>query len=705
MLRKVLHGLLIGLLSAAAALLFSHNGWLEWIENSTWDARVRHLARPSQFTDDIRLILIDQASLDWGEDELSFKWPWPREAYEPILAFCKRSGAKVVAFDMLYTEASAYGVEDDDIFGAAIRAAPPFAGVLWLSRSSGTAETWLDGVPRRRGRFGTMHSPWQGAMQYASFPISQVATNAALLATVNATPDTDAIVRRTVAFQVFDEQPVPSLGLASWMAAHPDETVSPLLERLDVGKSATVPLDSEGNAVLRYRGPSQTHKAVSAAAVIQSEMRLREGGTNSVSLEFLRDKYVFLGVTAPGLMDLKPTPISEVYPGVEIHATFLDNLLAADFLRDVDKRSSWMLVFAYALAAGVFMRFCVTGWQAVILFAMGAAVPAGAGFLAYANGYWLRVADPLASAMFALLGAFIVNYATEGRQKRFIKNAFRQYLSHAVIEKLIRDPNHLKLGGEARELSIYFSDIQGFTSISEGLSPENLTALLNEYLTAMSDIIMEQGGTIDKYEGDAVIAFWNAPLDLADHPVRAVRSALLCQAKLAEMRPLLRQRAGRDLFCRIGLNTGKVVVGNMGSHQRFNYTFLGDAGNLAARLEGVNKQFGTYIMVSDFTRSRIKGDEFRFRELSRVQVVGRKEPVQVYEPMFPEAARERAPVLQTFDRGLQLYYGGKLTEAVPVFEEIAKLDPPAAAYVRRCRMLLEHPPAGLWSGVWEMTEK
>ncbi len=229
----------------------------------------------------------------------------------------------------------------------------------------------------------------------------------------------------------------------------------------------------------------------------------------------------------------------------------------------------------------------------------------------------------------------MVNYSTEGRQKRYIKNAFKQYLSPAVIEQLISHPERLKLGGERRELSIFFSDLQGFTSISEGLSPEELTALLNEYLSAMTDIIQEEGGTVDKFEGDAIIAFWNAPLDLDDHALRAVRSALRCQESLARMRPAFRERVGKDLYMRIGINTGPAVVGNMGSHSRFDYTVLGDAVNLAARLEGINKQFKTYTMISQATLEQM-ADAFPVRELSRVAVVGRKEPVTVYEPMFEE---------------------------------------------------------------------
>ncbi|MCA1808930.1 MAG: adenylate/guanylate cyclase domain-containing protein, partial [Lentisphaerae bacterium] len=202
-------------------------------------------------------------------------------------------------------------------------------------------------------------------------------------------------------------------------------------------------------------------------------------------------------------------------------------------------------------------------------------LPAAASLAAYQAGWWLPFIGPALATALALIGGVLVNYATEGRQKRFIRSAFRQYLSEDVIRELVNHPERLTLGGEQRTLSIFFSDLQGFTGIAERLEPRELTSLLNEYLSAMTDIIQAEGGTVDKYEGDAIIAFWNAPLPQDDHAARAVRAALQCQARLAEMRPDLRARYGGDLFMRIGVNTGPVVVGNMGSHNRFNYTILG----------------------------------------------------------------------------------------------------------------------------------
>jgi adenylate cyclase len=285
----------------------------------------------------------------------------------------------------------------------------------------------------------------------------------------------------------------------------------------------------------------------------------------------------------------------------------------------------------------------------------------------------------------------------------FIKNAFKQYLSPTVIEELIRYPERLKLGGERRLLSIFFSDLEGFTGISEGLEPEALTTLLNDYLTAMTDIIHEEGGTVDKYEGDAIIAFWNAPLPQPDHAGRCVRAALRCQEKLAGMRPALRERIGKDLRMRIGINSGPAVVGNLGSHTRFDYTMLGDAVNLAARLEGINKQFGTYTIISQATLDLLAGG-VPVRELSRVAVVGRRESVTIYEPMTPAEHDSRADDLKIFASGLEEFYQGRFDRAETIFTGLAERDPAARAYAAKCRTLIEQPPDA-WNGVWVVTSK
>jgi adenylate cyclase len=408
-------------------------------------------------------------------------------------------------------------------------------------------------------------------------------------------------------------------------------------------------------------------------------------------------------MSAPGLFDLRPAPVSGVYPGVEIHATMLDNLLSNDFIRAVPVSILAALTLLMALMAGVGTSYVSGIFKSVMVYAASIIMPVAVCLFAYTRGFWLPLIVQEVGVTITLFSAGLIYYSTEGRQKLFIKNAFKQYLSPAVIEELIQHPERLKLGGERRELSIFFSDLEGFTSISEGLEPEALTALLNEYLTAMTDIIQEEGGTVDKYEGDAIIAFWNAPLQQADHAGHSVRAAMRCQAKLAEMRPSVRERIGRDLRMRIGINSGPAVVGNLGSHTRFDYSMLGDAVNLAARLEGINKQFGTYTIISEATLERME-EAFPVRELSRVAVVGRKDPVRIYEPIFPEEFAVREKDLALFAEGLAAFYRGQFAAAEMIFAGFKDRDPVAAAYAGKCRSLLDHPPED-WDGVWVVTSK
>jgi adenylate cyclase len=705
--KKLLLGLLAGLIGASVAILFFLPGWLDVWEAKTWDWRVNAMAKPAPTTDKIRLILLDQNSLDWAKEENGLGWPWPREVYSAIIQFCKRSGAKVLAFDVIFTEPSKYGVADDQAFAAAIRDFKSFVGTVSVSQTAGSERRWPAFVPEPTLKVVGLNS-WMtetGTVAYprAAFPIPDISAVAGTLGNVHLNPDKDNIYRRAALFQVFDGRALPSLALGCYLAAQPGASSKITTGRFSID-NRDIPIDHRGNAILNFRGPPGTHKTYSAASVIQSELRIANGEMPTITEpDPFKDAYVFFGFSAPGLFDLRPTPLSGVYPGVEINATMLDNLLANDFIRPVPMAFVIGLTLLIALLAGLATSSVSGIAKSVMVYVFFILAPVVLCLIAYREGFWLPLVVQETGVAVTLFSAGLIYYTTEGRQKMFIKNAFKQYLSPAVIEELIQNPERLKLGGERRMLSVFFSDLEGFTSISEGLDPEALTALLNDYLSAMTDIIHEEGGTVDKYEGDAIIAFWNAPLEQPDHARRCVRAALRCQARLADMRPAFRERLGRDLNMRIGINSGLAVVGNMGSHTRFDYTMIGDAVNLAARLEGINKQFGTYTLISKSTMEQMEG-AFPVRELSRVAVVGRREPVVVYEPLQPEDVEQRQNQLAKFSEGLTLYYEGDFAGAEAVFSEFAGVDPPARAYVTKCRQLIDHP-AESWQGVWDITTK
>ncbi len=710
---KLLDGILIGAAAALAALIIWHAGILDRLEYATWSWRVQFFAGPSPATGAIKLILLDQQSLDWGKKQNSLSWPWPREVYAPIIDFCTRHGAKAVIFDVLYSEPSVYGMADDRALADAISRAPFFVGSLCLHRDANFSTAWpAQAADRLLFDIANFPSDEKTTRLSATFPIDEVASSATVLANVIEDPDIDGVFRRANLFRIFNGKTVPSMGFAAFgiQCANNQGETGPKLppqvcsgrfeaDRLQIcGKS--IPLDREGKLVLRFRGPSGVFQSYSAAAVIESEILARAGGMETIKDSgSFKDAYVFFGFSAPGLVDLRPTPLSSACSGVEIHAALLDSLLTGDFLRDVPSAAVVISTFMLAVLAAVsVVSFARRVWHSVLGIALFAPLPALIGFAAYPLGLWWPIIVQEIAVLTALTGAIVLNYATEGRKKAFIKKAFRYYLSPAVIERILEDPSQLKLGGQRKELSIFFSDIEGFSTISEKLDPESLTRLLNLVLSDMTDIILDEGGTLDKYEGDAIIAFWNAPLDQPDHAERACRAALKCQMKIREQQEEYSRRAGATLRMRIGINTGAVVVGNMGSVKRFDYTVLGDAANLASRLEGANKFFGTSIMVSNQTWQKTSG-KFHGRRLGLIRVVGRGSPVEVFEPTGPEADAYN----KRFDQALACCREKKWRQALDIFDSRPD-DPVARLYADHCRKIVENPESD-WDGIWNLDRK
>ncbi len=710
--KKILFGLVSGIAATSLALLLRSCETMDRIESATWAGRVQTHLAPGAATDNVRVILLDQPSLDWGKQEFLWPWPWPREVYSAITAYCRRGGARAIIFDVLFTEPSIHGVADDEGLGTAFREQPDAVGAVWLNRDSkGEAVQWPEHMTSRPPAIGDMQAWLQDSdratnatANSATFPIPEIATNVLMLGDVRGDPDADGVCKRISLFKVFDGSPVPTLGCAAYLAGQQRLGRSTEMRIADdvlhVG-DATVPIDESGRAILRFRGPSQTHRTFSAMAVIQSEMCLREGLEPPIrDPSVFKDCYVLFGFSAPGLMDLRPTPISKVYPGVEIHATVLDNLLSGDFMREAPTLPVIAWTLLTAIAAALAIVFSRRAWHGILALTVFLPIPWITGSVAYDVGVWWPIAIPTTAVLLAVMAGAIVNYATEGRQRLFLKRAFRFYLNPAVVDRIIRDPSQLQLGGERRELTILFSDLQGFSTISEKMDPESLTALLNDFLSEMTDIVLATGGTLDKYEGDAIIAFWNAPLGQPDHTLRACGAVIRCQRRLEELADDFKARCGSDLVMRVGLNTGEVVVGNMGSKLRFNYTVLGDAANLASRLEGANKAFGTRVMVSESTWEKT-GGQFTGRELGRIRVVGRSTPVRVYE-LADEAGTPAPDAWKSFAEGLARCYEGDTEAALKIFESQPD-DPPSQRYAARCREVIHEGTT--WDGIWNLTQK
>ncbi|MDC0229551.1 adenylate/guanylate cyclase domain-containing protein [Deltaproteobacteria bacterium] len=422
--------------------------------------------------------------------------------------------------------------------------------------------------------------------------------------------------------------------------------------------------------------------------------------------DLIAGKIVLVGDTSEVSHDIFTSPIGEVY-GIEFLADTIYTLMNNAPIRPAGDFTE-ILVFAVLFIAFVLVTM-IPKYENALFFLIIA--------LYVAFGFFMYVYHGIAFSMsYSLIACFlttgIINlylFMMERKQKGFIKGAFSQYLSPTVIDQIVENPDMLQLGGEKREMTPFFSDIQGFSTISEGLTPEELVQLLNEYLTAMCDIVSSYHGTIDKFEGDAIIAFWGAPLELPDHATIACHAAIDMQKKNEEMRKTLREQNRPMLYTRIGMSSGSVVVGNMGSADRMDYTMMGDVVNLAARLEGVNKFYQTFTMIPQSTYELAK-DDIDTRQLDVIRVVGKKEPISVYEVLERknQTSSEKSGVVEKFLKALKLYEERNFADASKEFEKVLAIDPddgPSMTYVKRCGVFLETPPEKDWDGVYTFTEK
>lgn len=662
-----------GITFALVSVLQSADAF-KWFEQKSYDSRMRATARFFSPSEEISVVLLKQSSLDWARREKGWGWPWPREAYGDIVNFFNRANAASVAFDMLFTEPSVYGKSDDDAFAKACK---DFNRVIQI-------------VHYENGEFS----------EEPIMPVSEIAESAAVIADVTTLFDDDKTVRRGRLFapQVSGE---PSLVSGSLIAGGKNNVFS------------TIPIAKNGGMHIRFLEDIDRYAPYTAEQILKNEYAIRNGTALSENEMLLPEQFenahVFFGVFAPGLFDMCSTPVDAVYPGVGVHVSQLDTILQENYLYETPVFATFSLILLCAVLGaflGLVQRKERTNAFILNLFLFVCALLAYifAAYAAFAKGRILPFSPPVLSLALSFSLCVIVGYFTEGKQKRYLKAAFRQYLSPAVIEELIENPSMLKLGGEEKEITAFFSDIKSFSSISEKLSPEEIKELLNAYLSAMTDIILAHGGTIDKYEGDAIVAFWGAPVTQKDHAKRAVEAAVECQQKLVQMRPQF-EKYCEGIFHRIGLNTGRAVVGNFGSKQRFDYTMLGDAVNLAARLEGVNKQFGTSIMCSKATvESAVEnGCKVEFRKIADIAVVGRKEVATVFEPLSGNAGKIGGS-MKEFSAALQFFSEGKFAQALELFKKNADFDVVSEKYAEKCARFIENQPEN-WCGFLQMTEK
>lgn len=712
--------------------------FVELVELKAWDLhfKQRGTIEPQGVT---AFVTIDEQSVN-----REGRWPWPRRRMAELLEAVDRHGARVIGLDMGFFEpdlklrqqavldmmdrlkdnpagspavldllrAAAQEEDDDAILAQTIKrlSAPLVLGYFFYDSKSSyipprPADEVLDKgvcpIVLTREEAGDKRLIEKAGLE-TNIPVVQDATP--FSGSFNVETDPDGAVRWMPLVFRYEGRIFPSLALQMLAVAVPD---APLIVKLDAGGvedirlgPVSIPTNNRGELLLNFYGPGYTFPHYSASALLHDE----------VPANCLENRLVVIGNTTMGLHDLRPTPFDQVFPGVELHCTVMDNVLKEDFLSR-SRRS--VLLWDFGALAGLAVIFLIlqSFLHGALLAGAVAILLAGyIGFTHYAflvPGIWLNHMYPAMNLVVGYLGTSVHKYLAEEREKNKIRRTLGLYVHGSVMEEMLEHPERLKLGGEKRELSVLFSDIRGFTSLSEKYSPEELVPQLNDYLTRMTQVVFDHHGTLDKYIGDAIMAIFGAPLPQEDHPHRACGTALDMVRTLDVLRSTWAEKGLPVLDIGIGINTGTMMVGNMGSDRRFDYTVIGDNVNLASRLESLTKMYGATILVSDSTWNQVSRD-FVGRELDVVRVKGKLHSVTVFEVLGRKDDGMDLRPLDVFHEALELYRRGEWQQALELFigmEEWLPADRPSRLYQVRCRELLDRPPEGDWSPVTVLDRK
>lgn len=695
--------IILGILSAILVLLLSNLGFLKEgtnaLESKILDKKYElrggllgAIGEHSKLADQIVILKIDEKSLD----KLGRYYDWPRSYYATLVDSLRQCDAKAIGFDIIFADPSKNRMVDSLLAQKAKEHGAVFYS-LHLSEDE-SEEIPEEFIEKFSYDFPQPIVEQLITNENMEIPISELNDVAAGVGNVTLVDYFDGVNRSFPLFISYQGKAYASFGfeLARHYLGVPKQDVEIKLGKYVMLGDVRIPIDNKGTMLINYLGnPRESIRSYSIADFITGEIN-----SKNISLE---NQIVLIGATAAGLYDLRITPVSKALPGIFIHANIIQNIIQGPFLR---KYSFWVVVIATLLLSIItafitnhMKVFYVTAsviFLILIYFAFSV-------YLFEAHNRWLEVARPVFGIVIAFTSTMTYRYLTEEKQKRFIKNTFQHYLTPSVVNKLMEKPEMLKLGGEKRNMSVLFSDIQGFTTISEMMEAEKLVELLNQYLTEMTNIVLNFDGTLDKYEGDAIMAFWNAPLDQPNHAVRACYSALEMQNTLSKMREKWQSEGKIPLYARVGINSGDMVVGNMGSKKRFDYTVMGDSVNLGSRLESANKQYNTYIMISETTYNQAK-DKIEVRYLDELQVKGKTESVKVYELLAKkdELSDEMKEILKHYNSGIEFYSQREWDEAIKCFEnalKINKKDGPSRVYLQRSKKYKENPPDEAWEAV------
>ena len=728
-------------------LFFAGIPILELIELKTYDLRFRSRGplRPSPA---VVLALIDEKSLD-----TEGRWPWPRSKIARLVDMLSEDGAAVIGFDIGFLEpdensqleiirqfdqkvddlriydSRLYGfleqsrkkADHDRALAEAIERSSADVILGYFFHMSAAALDYRitpDQIDQQLARIRASKYPFilYSDQDVQTAPFIQAfapESNLSMLAEVadsagyySVKSDPDGVVRWMPLMIQCGKHVYPPLAVSS--AWHFLGKPQMMIEVAPFGVKGIkmgqwyVPTDESGQLLINYLGPPKTFPHISISDILAG--RIAKGT--------FKDRIVLVGATAMGTHDLRTTPISPLYPGVEIHATVIDNILMQQFMT----KPRWSQVFDLlaVVALGVITGVALPRMSAVkgLMFATGLFVLhiVLAHWLFVQWRAWLNIVYPLLVVVITYTALTVYYYVTEERERRRIKGAFRRYVAPLVIEEMLKDPDSLKLGGEEKTLTVLFSDLAGFTGYSEKYAPHEMIGFLSEYFEKMSEQIFTPWGTLKEYVGDELMAIFGAPLEQADHAERACAAALAMRDQLQLMRKEWARLGRPQLTARTGINSGPMLVGNLGSRYRFAYGALGDHVNLGSRMEGLNKFYGTDILVGENT-ARLVEQSFRLREIDSVRVMGRQECVVVYELLGNNGAplpKEQEKVVSAYAAGYEAYCDQRWDEALRLFNRALESMPddgPSLTMAERCRRYKNMPPPEDWDCVFDPESK
>lgn len=651
---------------AVLSLYYTQNSFLEAFEAKTYDLRFREMRGAVPLEPSIGIIAIDDKSIA----ELG-RYPWSRDQYARLLDRLTAVQVKAVLFDAFFPERE-NEVNDQAFASAARRAGNVVLAVMYEFDKNNRVKNVTGSLP-------------------------EIESAAAGVGHINLLPDDDGVNRRIPLLIDADGRQNPSLGMKAAMLAFGEKEFTAGAFEVTLGERH-IPVGESASMWINFTGPPGSYPRYSFIDVVNGR----------VPAEQLKGKVLFVGATALGIYDMRVTPFHGNTPGVEIHATVADNIISGRFIRQGGMEALSDILFIILL--GALAYFLTTSLR------LYGAIPATtlllAGYIWFANymfaaGHWINIIYPTLSAVLALLVGGSFRYLVLERSSREMRLMFSSYLSPKLVARLEKDPEAAKIGGDTKLVTVLFTDIKNFTTFSESHPPQEVVTRLNEYFGAMVQVIEQHDGTIDKFIGDAIMAYWGAPLSQPDHARLAVECLLAMARRLDELRDKWAVE-GKEAFCiRGGIQSGEVVAGNVGfAGKKMEYTVIGDTVNLASRLEGTAKYYGITYLVGENTYLLTKA-VCPYRELDKIRVVGKLVPVTIYEPQAGANALTTAQ-LERFHTALNMYRARKWNEAREAFSELlieVPGDMPCKIYIERCVFFVENPPQADWDGVFNRVEK